>query len=175
VARTPEQKARRRTPEQNARRRERYRNDPDYRESNNAKSREYHQRNREATRIYKREYYLRNRDKALASFLFNRHGMRPEDWTALWQAQDGRCYLCGDEIDRLGGRLVAVDHDHSHCGQRPSCQVCRRGLACMDCNIAIGHARDDPERLRRMADALQAAQSAVEHRKAEAREPLLLF
>jgi hypothetical protein len=45
----------------------------------------------------------------------------------------------------------------------------------MDCNIALGHTRDDPGRLRRMADALEAAQMLVDQRKAEAGDQLTLF
>ncbi len=165
------------TPEQNARRRELYKRDSDTERGRAARavSREYHQRNREAVRIYKRGYYLRNRDKALASFLFNRHGLRPEDWAAFWASQDGRCYLCGEPMAKGGKTGAHVDHDHSHCGDWASCKVCQRGLACMDCNMAIGHAHDDPARLRRMADALEAAQAEVERRKEGAPHQAALF
>lgn len=135
----------------------------------------YQQRNRQRLRDYRRGYYLRNREYALASHAFNRHGLRPEEWAAIWAGQDGRCYLCGEPMVRDGKTGAHVDHDHSHCPPNRSCRVCQRGLACMDCNIALGHTRDDPARLRRMADALEAAQLLVDQRKAEAGERLTLF
>jgi hypothetical protein len=83
-----------------------------------------------------------------------RHGMRAEDWAAMWTAQDGRCYLCGDEMTMERAHL---DHDHRCCPRGKSCQYCRRGLACPECNQLIGLARDDPARLRRIADSLEIA------------------
>jgi hypothetical protein len=81
---------------------------------------------------------------------------------AMWDAQDGKCYLCGEPMDI---EHVRIDHDHSCCSPRTSCETCRRGLAHHRCNIAIGMADDDPARLRRMADALETAQIAFEQRK----------
>lgn len=141
--------------------------------------REYEQKRRlvpgviEKQRAYNQKRYSANRDAYLAAMMFNAHGLRPEDWAALWNAQDGRCYLCGEQlVDR--DRQVHVDHDHSCCPRDHSCQICRRGLACADCNLAIGHLREDAPRLRRMADALEAAQAAVESRKASMNEQLIL-
>jgi hypothetical protein len=145
--------------------------------------REYVQRNRETIKARKADYYQRNKDaikqraaayraqnpgKNRETILRSHHGMRPEDWDALWAAQDGRCYLCGDELNPGPGRHVHIEHDHSCCPLFRSCSTCRRGLACKRCNSAIGLADDDPGRLRRMADALEAAQLAVEQRKAAA-------
>lgn len=141
-----------------------------YRQRNPEKTRAYNQayqqRNREALRAYHRRKYLENREARLAYDKFARHGLRPDQWAALYAEQSGQCYACGNELGT--GRQVAVDHDHSHCGPRNSCSACRRGLACMDCNIAFGHVHDDPARLRRMADALEAAQRGVDQRKAAA-------
>lgn len=90
-------------------------------------------------------------------------GMQPHEWAQMWQAQDGRCYLCGRDLpeDR---RFVHVDHDHRCCPPGASCSTCRRGLACNSCNALIGHAQDDPARLRRIADALEIALLAVAER-----------
>ena len=93
----------------------------------------------------------------------NQHGRWiKEDRAAMWDAQDGRCYLCGEPMD--AGR-VRIDHDHSCCAPNTSCRICRRGLAHHRCNIAIGMADDDPAKLRRLADALEAAQLAFWQRK----------
>ncbi len=144
------------------------------------KSRAYYVANREAIRQkrnayreahaaedrqYQRQHYAQNRTRKLELSVRYRHGLSPEEWAAIWQAQDGRCYLCGDELAHRD--KTYVDHDHSHCGKRKSCQICRRGMACRHCNSAIGLAADDPARLRRMADALETAQYAFAQRLAD--------
>jgi hypothetical protein len=109
-------------------------------------------------------YRAQNREQDNAYRLNRRHGFLTGDEKAvMWQAQGGRCYLCGHKM--ILGR-EHIDHDHSCCPKDRSCAVCRRGLACKECNVAIGHAGDDPERLRRMADALEAAKLAFSARKA---------
>lgn len=133
------------------------------------------QQNLEAYRERRRARYARDRDKILARArpqrLWNDHGLRPEQWCALYDAQGGLCYLCGNEMTDD----AVIDHDHSCCPPNRSCQTCRRGLAHPGCNSAIGFAKDDPDRLRNMADALQAAQEAFETRRADACEQLLLI
>ena len=57
----------------------------------------------------------------------------------MWERQDCRCYNCdrmlGDpRISRHGAS--EIDHDHRICaGKKHSCERCRRGLACHDCNV----------------------------------------
>lgn len=175
--------------------------DPAYRARDRARSAASYAANREERLRKAREYYAANSDKVLAGNQESRtrnraqrnatdgkwrvanrteiranfaqwtHGLRPDDWAAMWQAQDGRCYLCGDAL--VKGK-VHVDHDHSHCAANRSCRICQRGLACHNCNCSIGFARDDAARLRRMADALEAAQMAVDQRRAAAGEQLTL-
>jgi hypothetical protein len=94
-----------------------------------------------------------------------KHGMLPEDWAAMWDAQQGRCYLCGADLREC---RVHIDHDHRCCPRNTSCPICRRGLACHACNTTLGNVRDDPARLRRMADAIEAATAAVDERMAGA-------
>lgn len=95
----------------------------------------------------------------------NQHGpWIKEDRAAMWAAQDGKCYLCGEPMDNP--RLIRIDHDHSCCPPNTSCRICRRGLAHHRCNIAIGYAGDNAALLRRMADALETAQLAFKQRLA---------
>lgn len=89
-------------------------------------------------------------------------GMMPEAWAALWDAQEGRCYLCHDPLPGS----PATDHDHRCCPAGASCQICRRGLACNACNRLIGMARDDPGRLHRIAGNLETAREIVTERMA---------
>lgn len=113
---------------------------------------------RSEDRVKNPEYY-RVQDLRL------KHGMRPQDWAALHEAQAGLCYLCGGGLDMARSKAIAVDHDHKCCPASKSCMVCRRGLACSSCNLAIGMVYEDPARLRRMADALEAAQRGVDQRR----------
>jgi hypothetical protein len=168
------------------------------RDSRMAKNKEYYANNRERALAQQKEYYAANRDRVLAQQaaynlqtrgqrrewydrsstrirwygIAKRHGLTPAAWAALWQEQDGKCYLCNRELDPS---TTDIDHDHSCCPQGKSCKACRRGLACRKCNSLIGFADDDPALLRQIADALEAAKSAVTERKAAMPEPLALF
>jgi hypothetical protein len=133
-----------------------------------------------ATRHQRRiDYYAANRERALElerqrraqdpfAALYYKHG--GIDWRTLfqsfWDAQDGKCYLCGDPLTPEVTRAVHLDHDHSCCRLGRSCAKCRRGLACRACNALIGHAKDDPDRLRRIADNLERANEGVRQRMA---------
>jgi hypothetical protein len=98
-----------------------------------------------------------------ADGLKQKHGITMGAWWELYRLQDGRCYLCGNPLPADPSK-VHLDHDHRCCPPRRSCQYCRRGLACLPCNMLIGHAGDDPDRLRRVADNLAAANAQVKIR-----------
>jgi hypothetical protein len=89
-------------------------------------------------------------------------------FTSFLEAQDAKCYLCGDPLDFATPRAVALDHDHRCCPKGRTCERCRRGLACTPCNWLIGFAGDNPDRLRRIADNLERANAGVQARMAEA-------
>jgi len=80
--------------------------------------------------------------------------------SSYWEAQAGRCYLCGDKLPAGTAHGIHLDHDHTCCPKgTKGCERCRRGLACLPCNLLIGYGQDDPERLRRIAGNLAAAKS----------------
>jgi hypothetical protein len=134
----------------------------------------------EAKREYAREYARqrraadpeRNRENSRrwsqANPYYVKYRMPKEDWQKLFDEQDGCCYLCGtglgDALKRKRG--VHVDHDHSCCSRERTCGKCIRGLACHRCNQGIGAFYDDPERMRRAADALEIAQIRMKARRA---------
>lgn len=145
-------------------------------EENRRKHREYARANRDKINEQRRQRRAENGDKIREYERKNRRPKSPgasarerhgrwavEDLAGMWAAQEGRCYLCGDAL--VPGR-EDVDHDHACCRKNRSCRICRRGLAHHRCNVMIGWAQDDPERLRRMADALEAAQAAFRQRRA---------
>jgi hypothetical protein len=81
-------------------------------------------------------YYRRYRLKA-------EYGLTPEQYAAILAEQNGCCAICGSSNPGIGQKVFCVDHDHS------TDRV--RQLLCFGCNMIIGHAADDPERLRRAA------------------------
>lgn len=83
----------------------------------------------EKKREYQRKYNAANRDRIRAYFRMRDHGIA--------EVPDGPCAICGTV-----GRL-AVDHDHSCCPGARSCEKCRRGLLCLNCNTALGHFEDN--------------------------------
>ena len=156
-------------------------------EENRRKHREYARKNRDKYNEKRRQQRAadpekaRERDRARnrkpnpAASARGMHGpWIEEDKAVLWASQDGRCYLCGGEM--IPGK-EDIDHDHSCCPKGRSCRTCRRGLAHHRCNVIIGWALDDPARLRRIADSLEAAQQAFKQRQAAsgAAEHLTLF
>jgi hypothetical protein len=54
----------------------------------------------------------------------------------------GYCNACGDYGP------IKVDHDHNHCPYGSGCAECIRGFLCGSCNLALGHVRNDINRLR---------------------------
>jgi hypothetical protein len=70
------------------------------------------------------------------------YGATPE-W-ARELSQKTRCDVCDKPLDvRGGGRFVHVDHRHG--------TDIVRGVLCFKCNLAGGHAGEDPARLRALA------------------------
>jgi hypothetical protein len=139
-----------------------------YREANLEKEQERHRRRRAANREQERENQRRYRarigpdGRRVQHWALN-HGIQPEDWAVMWEAQDGRCYLCGDE---MAAAKAHIDHDHRCCPKDHSCGYCRRGLACGGCNRLIGLAGDDPDRLRWIASNLELALKLADARLA---------
>jgi Recombination endonuclease VII len=91
-------------------------------------------------------------------------GLSPEETRRLFDAQGGRCYLGGEPLDLDAPRGCYVDHAHWCCPGNNSCGECVRGLTCNNCNVGAGGFGDDPARMRRAADAMEAADAAVRAR-----------
>lgn len=74
------------------------------------------------------------------------YGLTPDQFAAMLADQDGRCAICGaDSPGGKGGWHVDHCHDRGHV----------RGLLCNGCNLMLGHAQDDPARLRAAAEYLE--------------------
>lgn len=147
-------------------------------EENRRKHREYARKNREKYNAMRRERRAQDPEKARerdrqrnrkpdpAAQSRSAHGRWiEEDRATMWEAQDGLCYLCGEEMipDK---EKIDIDHDHSCCPKGKSCRTCRRGLTHHHCNVVIGWVHENPAVLRHMADALEAARLAFRQRLA---------
>ena len=64
---------------------------------------------------------------------------------AQLERQGGRCALCRETPTHA----LAIDHCHE--------TGLFRGLLCHNCNLLLGHAKDQPEVLRRAAEYLEEA------------------
>jgi hypothetical protein len=73
------------------------------------------------------------------------YGISLVRFEAMVAEQGGLCYIC--QLPPAKGRRLVPDHDHRT-------RTVRR-LLCRLCNVAIGMAGEDPDRLRRMADYLE--------------------
>lgn len=85
-----------------------------------------------------------------------RFGIDQAAYEALLESQQGLCANPGcNEPAR------DVDHDHACCSGKRACGKCIRGILCHPCNVALGHVRDDVERLRGLIVYLEAAKDVL--------------
>lgn len=99
---------------------------------------------RDCANARKRKAYRANggKERVYAQNLINNYGITPEQYQQMCDAQEGRCAICG----QAPAHRLHVDHDHESGAVRQ--------LLCRPCNYALGNAKDDPARLRAMADYL---------------------
>lgn len=118
--------------------------------------------NREAVLERMRAEYAaspdRKREQNHATWQRRAHGLTAGQFAEIWAAQEGRCYLCGNDLphDR---KQIHIDHDHACCPPGQSCAFCRRGLTHTKCNNGIGLFDDDPDLMERVAAMLRIAKA----------------
>lgn len=106
-------------------------------------------------RATQRAWHHKNKIQVSHKLMEKKYGMSWEDYTKLYEAQGGRCKICGTDKGGLPKKLdshierFAIDHDH-HTGEV-------RGLLCNRCNRAIGMFEDNPELLNNAVKYLQGA------------------
>lgn len=89
--------------------------------------------NKEAVLKRHREQYLlrNNKDKSLRI----NYGITLEQWSEIFERQGKKCAICNSTTPNHGSGQFVVDHCHEF-GQV-------RGILCGNCNIMLGHAKDD--------------------------------
>lgn len=80
------------------------------------------------------------------------YGITDAEYKAQLRQQDGKCAGC------LGTRKTNLDVDHDHAKEKAglSGRDTLRGLLCRSCNKILAMARDNPERLERLAAYLRS-------------------
>ena len=68
-------------------------------------------------------------------------------WDRLFEAQGRSCAVCKSVFPGRKNGHWSTDHDHK--------TGIVRGILCNGCNSALGHAKDDPQRPRALADYLE--------------------
>lgn len=76
------------------------------------------------------------------------YGITRKDYEGLCNQQDRKCKVCG-RVCKL-----YVDHNHK--------TSVIRGLLCNNCNLGLGHFKDNPQLLRNAANYLEAAPRKID-------------
>ncbi len=101
-------------------------------------------------REHKRKWRMTNREKHLAGMrrrsLKRLYGILPEQYDAMFAAQNGCCAICLRSETQIGRRLH-VDHCHD--------TGTVRKLLCGNCNSAIAKLQHSPEIMRKAASYIE--------------------
>lgn len=108
---------------------------------------------RECFAAHRRLEKMRDTDKYRAIHLLSNFGITPDEYNAMYQAQDGVCAICQQPETTAGKTFLAVDHDHK--------TGVIRGLLCGNCNKGLGYLRDDSALLARAINYLDRPRSAA--------------
>ena len=122
--------------------------DKAYAEKNKERKKACRAARKEKQKVVWEAYYAANKEKikarrkgkrkaqAVKYNLKSKYGLTVEDYRRMFEAQGGRCKLCGKESRK---RMLDVDHNHE------TGKV--RELLCHRCNVGLGHFDDDPNLL----------------------------
>lgn len=111
--------------------------DTEFRLRQNASTERYRNKN-------KNKVKLAVADSALKA----KYDINLEDYQVMLDQQGGCCLICRYKDDR---HRLHVDHNHA------TGEI--RGLLCRNCNVSIGHMKDSPKLLRKLADYLETSQN----------------
>lgn len=103
----------------------------------------------EVARNHRKRNPLSVKDRSLK----RQFGISLKDYMDMYDAQDGKCWICGKEgnsysSDNGRSKTLAVDHCHD------SKKI--RGLLCNSCNVGLGKFKDNPSLLRKAIKYLQS-------------------
>lgn len=117
---------------------------PQCKDCDRVKRREYDERHPEKKTEYNARYYSERREAVSEYNRLYRYGISAAEFNAMLAAQDDACAVCRTPADECS--RMCVDHCHT------SGKV--RGLLCSNCNVALGMLNDDPALLQAAANYL---------------------
>ena len=101
-------------------------------------------------------WHAANRAKVLLSYkkhdLKRYYNMTVESWNTLFEAQGRCCASCKSPYPGRKNGQWSTDHDPV------TGKV--RGILCNGCNLALGHVKDDPDRLRMLIQYLEGKEAS---------------
>jgi hypothetical protein len=109
-------------------------------------AREWHKNNKEKSNERRKEYNKNHPRWHRKYWLKKQFNITLEEYEKLFNNQDGKCAICGEHQDNVG-KTLSVDHDHF------TDEI--RGLLCYNCNLLLGHAKDNPYILRKALEYLE--------------------
>jgi hypothetical protein len=86
---------------------------------------------------YARQWRKENPDLAKDHILHANYGVPIGEYQRMFDAQKGRCAICGRDNSGKANQRFHVDHDHK--------TGSIRGLLCHGCNVSIGHFRENDQ------------------------------
>jgi len=94
------------------------------------------------------------------SHLKTRYSLTLDELVTMYEAQGGGCAICNKALsnptDEQGDRWQSnIDHDHNCCPSNTTCGKCTRGLLCRDCNLMLGHSKDNLTTLKKAVEYLE--------------------
>ncbi len=117
-------------------------------ECKDAQGRLYRKNNKEKVAAQKRAYFERTREKTRDYMYRRNYGIGLEEVNEILEKQNHQCAICGhsEPHERFVAATLVVDHCHENNKVR--------GLLCRDCNMGLGHFKDDSELLQKAANYL---------------------
>lgn len=124
----------------------------------------WREKNKEKIKEKKRLWYIDNKDvrkkylednkenfkevrsKYYKNAKYKKYGITEEQYSEMYDKQEGRCAICGISQDELSTPLH-IDHDHK--------TEKTRKLLCMKCNRGLGFLNDDVELLLKAVEYLR--------------------
>ncbi len=104
----------------------------------NQRNKRFYDNHRDAELERNRQYHQDNKEKVNRRVRNRRHGITQEQYDMKMEKQDNCCAICHKPFEGT----PHVDHSHACCPNLRSCDKCRRGLLCEDCNLGLGRFKD---------------------------------
>ncbi len=102
------------------------------------KYKRYYDKHRDAVLEKNANYLKENKEKVNRRVRNRRHDITQEQYDAKMSTQNSCCAICRKPFEGT----PHVDHSHDCCPNLRSCDKCRRGLLCEDCNLGLGRFKD---------------------------------